>query len=200
MNRIRVSEDKNTHTIYIFSGPLNVTLKNKLKNKNNKIMNNSNISRNLSSLYLSKENSDETASIINSIKAINFDIQLPAVQIAFVSNNLNNNIITNSKIGTYIKTRNKNKHFTNIGNPISFGNKSGYFLRKGAGEILINYVINEMRNKGIKTIFVHPDNRKLELYYGKFGFKIIPNVPKNINRPKLLYESHGFGRLMYLKL
>ncbi len=196
-----VYETKNENTItFTLSGPLNKTLRNKLKNKSSKILNNINTHRNLSKLYLTLSGASETEEILESAQTIKHNLKGPAVQIALLHNKLNTDIITNSRLGTYITLKNKNKYFNNIGAPIEFGGKSGYFLKKGSGSKLLEHVINKQRKHGIKTIFVHPDNKYLEKYYTKFGFIPLAKVPKNLNRPKIFYESLGYGHLMYLEL
>ena len=198
MNNITSNNDKDK-IIYILKGSLNTTLKSKMKNKTHKLLNNSNIPRKLTTLQITKEDSEETLDLIEKVKTVMPDLILPAVQIAYISNNLDRNILSNSKRGTYIKVENKNKYFKNIGNPISLSSKSGYFLRKGAGSILMKHVIKDMNDKGIKTILVHPLKKELEKYYSSFGFKIIVNVPNNIER-KQYFGKHIEGNIMYLEL
>lgn len=195
MNTINIEENNNT-IIYTLRGPLNSTLKSKLKNKTSKILNNSNIPRILSTLHVTDYNSEETIDIINKVKKIKPDLLLPAVQLAYISNRFSTNILTNSKEGTFIKMKNKSKHFKNIG---SVTRNRGYFLRKGAGTILMNRIIKDMKNKGIKTILVHPSNKDLEKYYSIFGFIIIPKVFRNYNT-KQYYENNNEGHMMYLEL
>jgi hypothetical protein len=198
MNTINIKNNKD-EIIYTLRGPLNFTLKSKLKNKTSKILNNSNIPRNLSKLYITKENSTEVFDLLETVYSIKPDILLPAVQITILYNKLDTNILTNSKKGTYIKVANKNKYFDDIGNPTkSFSDKYGYFLSKGAAYKLLTKAINDMRDKGIKTIFVHPLNKDLEIYYKRFGFIPIKNVPLQLGR-KQYYESIG-GSIMYLEL
>ena len=195
MNNIHVKNNKE-EIIYTLRGPLNSTLKSKLKNKTSKILNNSNNPRILSTLHITKKNSEETLDLVEKVKDIKPDLALPAVQLAYISNRFGINILTNSKEGTYIKLKNKKKYFKNIGNPTR---NRGYFLRKGAGRILMNYMIEEMKKDGIKTILVHPSNKDLESYYEEFNFKIIPKVIRNINTQQY-YENHNEGRIMYLEL
>jgi predicted acetyltransferase len=198
MNNIQSKNNKDK-IIYTLRGPLNSTLKSKLKNKTSKLLNNSNISRVLSSLYITKDSSQETIELVNKIQTVKPDLNLPAVQLAYISNKLDTNIVSNPKEGTYIKIENKEKYFKNIGKSITFSNKSGYFLRKGVGSKLIYYVIKEMKEKGIKTIIVHPLNKELEQYYSKFGFKIISDIPTEIGR-KQYYGTHIEGNIMILEL
>jgi len=197
MNNI-ISYTKDNIINYILRGPLNKSLKTKLKNKTSKILNNYNIPRNLTTLQITNNDNDETKHIVNNIKLVKPDLKLPAVQLAFVSNKFETDILKNSRKGTYIKTTNKKKYFKNIGKP----RNKGYFLRKGVGSKLINYVIKEMKEEDIKTILVYPLNRDLEKYYSEFGFKIIPNVIRNINSDnrKYYYENNNQGRIMYLEL
>jgi hypothetical protein len=105
-------------------------LRDKLKNKSFKFLNNINTHRNLSKLYLTLPGASETKEILESARTIKHDLKGPAVQVALLHNKLNTNIITNSRLGTYITLKNKNKYFNNIGTPIEFGSKSGYFLKK----------------------------------------------------------------------
>lgn len=185
--------------IYTLRGPLNSTLKSKLKNNASKILNNSDIKRNLTQLFVSKEDSEELNQLIKCVKSVKEDLKLPAIQFSIFFNKLNINILTNSKKGTYIKSINKNKYFENIGKQtVGISKKSGYFLRKGAGSILLNKIINKMKHKGIKTILVHPLTKELEKYYSKFGFISIPKVPLEIGE-KYYFETIG-GHLMYLEL
>ncbi len=156
--------------------------------------------RDLSKVFLTPETSEETLKILEVARLVKPDLEEPAAQVSTLANEMYINILSNSKMGTYIKESNKNRHFNNIGNPTRYANRSGYFLRKGIGAKLLQYVIDEQKEAGIKTLFVHPDNSKLELYYAKFGFKPLDKVPKNLNRPKILHESYGLGRLMYLSL
>jgi hypothetical protein len=186
--------------IYKLRGPLNHTLKTKLKNKTSHILNNAKNIRFLSRLELTPSEYSETKEILERARTIKPDLREPAAQIAVLYNNLNTNILTNSKSGTYITLKNKDTHFNNIGTPIKFGSKIGHFLRRGSGSKLLLHVINEQRNAGVKTLFVHPDNKELEKYYSKFGFKTLLKVPFNLNRPKFFYESSGYGHLMYLEL
>ncbi len=187
-------------TIYKLRGPLNHTIKAKLKNKTSRVLNNAKNIRILSTLELTPPEYSETKEILERARIVRPDLKEPAAQIAVLYNNLNTNIVTNSKAGTYITLKNKNTYFNNIGAPIKFGSKTGYFLRRGSGSKLLTHVINEQRNTGVKTLFVHPDNKELEKYYSKFGFKILSRVPFNLDRPKLFYESSGYGHLMYLEL
>ncbi len=198
-NSVYEAKYQNT-VIFTLRGPLNKTLKNKLKNKSSKILNDLNTHRNLSKLYLTLNDASETKEILESARTVKYDLKGPAVQIALLHNKINTNIITNSHSGTYITLKNKNTYFNNIGNPITFSGKSGYFLKKGSGAKLLKYVINKQKEQGVKTIFVHPENKELEKYYEEFGFIPLQKVPKNINRPKIVYESLGYGHLMYLEL
>ena len=199
MNTVQVNNNKEG-IIYTLRGTLNSKLKSKLKNKTSKILKNSNIPRNLSKIYIAKENSEEIVDLIERVQSVKSDILLPAVQITMFYNNFDKNILTNSKEGTYIKVENKNKYFNNIGNPTkSFSDKTGYFLRKGVGSKLLTKVIADMRDNGIKTIFVHPSNNGLERYYDEtFKFIPIPKVPVELGR-KQYYENIG-GHIMYLEL
>jgi hypothetical protein len=199
MNHISFQDETNIIK-YILRGPLNKTLKAKQKNKTQKILNNSHLERDLTKLYITKENAEDTITLIEKIQTIKPDIKVPAVQLSIIYNNLDTNILTNSKKGTYIKIGNKNNYFNNIGNPTtSFSKRTGYFLRKGAGSILITHVIKEMKEKGIKTILVHPSNRALEKYYSTFGFRPILKVPVILGK-KLYYESNNDAHIMYLEL
>jgi hypothetical protein len=199
MNEI-TSKDYKEKIKYILRGALNTGLKSKMKNKTHKLLNNSNIPRNLSELNITKQDSEETLELIEKVKFVMPDLKMPVIQLSLVSNILNKNILTNSRKGTYIKVENKDKYFKNIGNPIkSFSGNKGYFLRKGAASILIKHVIKEIKEQGINTILVHPLNSELEKYYGNFGFKIIPNVPTNIGR-KQYFGQHIKGHIMYLEL
>ena len=83
--------------IYSLRGPLNSTLKSKLKNKTSKILNNSNIKRNLTQLSVSNESSEELNQLIKSVKTVKEDLKLPAIQFSIFYNKLNTNILTNSK-------------------------------------------------------------------------------------------------------
>ena len=147
-----LSENNKDIIIYKLHGSLNKNLKSKSKNKTHKLFNNINKPRNLTTLHITKKDSEETLNLIEKIQKVKPDLKLPAVQIAYVSNKFEKNILSNSKKGTYIKLKNKNNYFKNIGTP----RNRGYFLRKGAGAILINYVINKMKEEGIKSILIHP--------------------------------------------
>ena len=86
--------------------------------------------------------------MFNQARIVKPDLQAPAVQVAVLENRLNTNILTNSKTGTYIKEENKNKHFKNIGRITTTFKRSGYFLRKGVGAKLLEYVIEEQKRAG----------------------------------------------------
>jgi hypothetical protein len=186
--------------IYSLRGPLNSTLKSKLKNKASKILNNSNLPRILSTLIITNDDSEETHDLIEKVKTVKPDLLLPAVQLAFISNKFNTNILSNSKKGTYIKLKNKNNYFKNIGNPTeTLSNRLEYFLRKGIGSKLIKYAIKDMKDRKIKSILLHPLKKGLEHYYREFGFEIIKNVPTNIGR-KQYYGKEIEGHIMLLEL
>lgn len=198
MNTIH-KESKGDIITYTLRGPLNMTLKSKLKNRASTILNHANNPRNLSSLEMSKETSAETKEMLSHARVVKPDLQEPAVQIAVLHNKFEYNIISNLKHGTYIKATNKNKHFKNIGPLIQYANRNMYFLRRGSGAKLLQYVIDEQKERGIKTILVYPTNKQLEIYYSKFGFKPLTKVPRNLNNRRITYDSGG-SRLMVLEL
>ena len=193
-------EDKINYLKYKLKGPLNTTLRAKSKNKTHKLFNNFNKERNLTTLTVLKEDNEETIELINKIKYVKSDIQLPVAVISVVYNFLEKNILSNSIRGTFISPKNKNKYFNNIGRKIGFGGRNGYFLRKGAGKKLIEYVLDDLRIRGIKTVFIHPLNKDLENYYKSMGFISILNVPYNIENNRRYYGRGSDGNIMYIEL
>jgi hypothetical protein len=66
MNEI-TSKDYKEKIKYILRGALDTGLKSKMKNKIHKLLNNSNIHRNLSELNITKQDSEETLELIGNI-------------------------------------------------------------------------------------------------------------------------------------
>jgi hypothetical protein len=92
--------------------------------------------------------------------------------------------------------------------------KGQFFLRKGIGENLLRYMINDLRRRGFDVFMLHAANRELEGYYrSKGGFVLFPQatimeVQQNYNNytdaplePEFIYHGMGSsGRLMYRNL
>ena len=70
-------------------------------------------------------------------------------------------------------------------------------MRKGSGKKLVKYVLKDLKENGIKTVFIHPLNKSLQEYYKDIGFIAIPKVPLNRG---FYYESYNYGQLMYMEL
>lgn len=200
MNKIKKVENEN-QIIYTLRGALNTSLRTKAKNKTHKIFKNFNKERNLTKLYIKKFESEETQYLINRIKMVKPDLKEPIVFLTVLQNLFYKNILTDPISGTFISLENKNKYFNNIGAPISFGGKTVHYLRKGAGALLLNHVIKEMKERGVKTIITEPLHKFLEGYYSRFGFKIIPKVPLDFESKGMYYGmSDDLPNIMYLEL
>ena len=189
----------NTQTRFALRGSLG-NLKSKSKNKTRKLLNNFKEPRNLAELYVTYNSDENLIGTIDKLITVYPDIIFPVAEISVLENIMNINILTNSKKGTFIYQKNKDDYFNNLGKETRGFTRAGYFLRRGAGSKLLSHVIDKLKDEGIKTIIVRPDNKKLENYYVKFGFKSIPKVPYIIRGKHVTYCENIGGRIMIKEL
>jgi hypothetical protein len=117
----------------------------------------------------------------------------------------NINITKSQNTGTYFTKTNKNTIFPSLNlGPVN-PEKQTYFLKKGSGSILLNEIIRYLKNKDIKTLFLHATTPDLVPYYEKNGFHVFNEdvlmfEPLDEYDSPIYYGDQNSGPLMYMNL
>lgn len=217
-------ENRKNHLIYTLKNTLNANILSKILPTSSLHTNEkTRRERNVAFINVAKNSTGETADFIGAVSSspnASEILKSPIEYLSMIRNKFDGSFKNNPNTSSSLTESEKREIFgnSNIGpkNPET----EKYFLKKGTGNILIPFYIEDARKRGIKTILLEAVNNKLVEYYSKFGFKIVRgavyhgerlNIEKNLNmfnstlkkRVPQRYKNGSIlksGKIMYIHL
>lgn len=217
-------ENRNNHRIYTLKNTLNANILSKILSTSSLSTNEkTKRERNVAFINVAKNSTGETEDFIKAVKSSPNATEILKSPIEYLS------MIRNKFDGSFKSNPNTSSSLTESEKKEVFGNSNigpknpeteKYFLKKGTGNVLIPFYIEDARKRGIKTILLQAVNNKLVEYYSKFGFKSVKgaiyhgenlNIEKNLNmynstlkkRVPQRYKNGSIlksGKIMYIHL
>lgn len=132
--------------------------------------------RELSNVFVVFNQEHEFIKIINNINNsgnINKSLLIGNIcYIMYIANIWKSDIISNPKHGTFLREYQKNilKNIKLKRNPET----KFYFLKSGSGGILLQNILEDLKEEGYNTIILQATSDNLVKYYQRFGFILFP--------------------------